>query len=183
MDSCCWLNFIISQEKCFPGVDGQKHRANEDKSETLLSDQPVNVTEEDRSANTGGSISLSSHLKADAIFFHWEFKIHKKRIIPNGPAPVQESVAILQRVCSVVHANKGQKAPLEYLHVMRRVKSAGFSLWWQLADTYLKLRLYKDKYLATESPWYTLGKGTEKRTRPLNILATTFPTVYVLILY
>lgn len=50
-------------------MDGQKHRANEDKSETLLSDQPVNVTEEDRSANTGGSISLSSHLKADAIFF------------------------------------------------------------------------------------------------------------------
>lgn len=110
--------------------------------------------------------------KQMAFFFHWEFKIHKKRIIPNGPAPVQESVAILQRVCSVVHANKGQKAPLaplEYLHVMRRVKSAGFSLWWQLADTYLKLRLYKDKYLATESPgtkWTLWGRGQKKEHGP-----------------
>lgn len=69
------------------------------------------------------------------LFFLGIQNIQRETRTPKASAPEQEMNVILQRVCSVIiHATKGRKAPLEYLHVTRRKGRAGFRPWQQFAD-------------------------------------------------
>lgn len=128
-DSCCWLNRIVSQEKfislhCFPGVDW--HNPGH-KSVAPLPDQPLGASRRETGLQAQKAPVASPVTSKQTRFSLGIQNIQRDTPTPNASTPEQEMNAILQRVCSVIiHATKGQKAPLEYLHVTRRKGSAGF---------------------------------------------------------